>query len=637
MAAEVAGARPPAWFAEFRRAYQSGEAHAFIMHGDVEGYAFEDVESKALLAASLAERWDVVARYHIAGGIDLYNADEALPADDARGLPAETRRERAYRAIGFRAQPQGAADAGAGGVAALLGALQPQGGPEEDPFEAAQRPAQAIGLLQELLRKGDSVAVVIDHADTLCPAPPMAGKGAMSPEDRRVLVSLLTWAKDEAIQRAGNPVFLLCRDAAELHADLRTSDSGWKAIPLPLPDRGERLAYLGWYAAMRDRLAAQDVEDGRAPRPGVALLDGLALAELANLTAGLSLRNIEDVLLASFQAGGLTRADLKAHKDAIVTASYSDVAKMIDPLPGGFDALGGAGIFKDYCRRRIVRQVREGRDQNVPRGLLLVGPPGTSKTFGVRALAGEIGFTAVALESDKILGGIVGESERKLARFLGFARSLAPCLVFVDEIDQSDLAQRGNNSGNPVAKNLFSALMQFMSDETLRGKVILVLASNRPDILDPALIRSGRIDAILPMLLPEREDRRQIAEAQARIQSVAATAGALDAIADCTEDWNAADISEVVREARLLASDEEADTIGVAHALAALDDMRPSGLDKARFFTMIALQAVNKKSLLPPKYRDALNDRAAVERQIAELKEPAPARGERRARGEREW
>src|SRR5207248_5393078 len=125
-----------------------------------------------------------------------------------------------------------------------------------------------------------------------------------------------------------------------------------------------------------------------------------------------------------------------------------------------------------------------GKAVNAPIGLLRVGPPGTGKTFFVRALSKEIGFNAVLLNLANILGGIVGESERNLKKFFTFARALAPVLIFIDELDQTDISRRGTGSGNPVAANLFNSMLQFMNDETLRGRVIVVFASNRPDLID---------------------------------------------------------------------------------------------------------------------------------------------------------
>lgn len=631
---------PPQWYRRYRGVYEAGVSHAFIFSGDVDGLALEDLSVRGFLRATLAERRDIVAIYRLAGGIEIYDADRRLPADERAGRPEQTRRERALDTIGFDAAPPGAGAGGGGGtnIAALMSQMSAPSGAPDDPFTAARASDTALNLLTTLMQRGRRVAVIIDYADALIPAPAMPGKGAMGADDRAILVGLLALAKDLAVSKLGNEVFLVARDVADLHPDLRMADSGWTHVAIPLPDRDQRLVWLAWYATNRAEQIALAEAEGTRPPPPLVFEDGLDLAELANLTAGLSLRNLEDVLLAAALSGALTRRFLKAAKDDIVTGSYSEVATMIDPLPGGFDDLGGMDQFKDYCQRRIIRALRAGKKANVPRGVLLVGPPGTGKTFGVRALAGEIGFPAVKLDAEKILGGIVGESERKLATFFGFVRSLAPAVVFVDELDQTDMAQRGDQSGNPVAKNIFNGMMQFMSDETLRGDVIVIFASNRPDKIDPAMKRSGRIDAIIPLLLPERDQRRQIAEVQAEGQGVGIAQEALDRLADDTELWNAADLAEVIREARIAVEEDDRDTILVPDIATALDDLRPSGLDTAEQFTLLAVQAVNKKQYLPERWRARLNDRSQLDRDLAaiEAQRPAPLGRERYARDARD-
>ena len=182
----------------------------------------------------------------------------------------------------------------------------------------------------------------------------------------------------------------------------------------------------------------------------------------------------------------------------------------------------------------------------MPQGVIFVGPPGTGKTFFVKALGKEIGFNAVALNMQNILGGIVGTSERNLARALSVVKSLSPVLVFMDELDQSDVSARGNNSGNPVAKNLFSQLLQFLGDPSNRGRVVFFGASNRPDLMDDALLRFGRIDAIIPVLLPEEPERLAIAQATARSLGFTITAAAAEFIAVDSDKYSAADVAQVV-------------------------------------------------------------------------------------------
>jgi hypothetical protein len=141
----------------------------------------------------------------------------------------------------------------------------------------------------------------------------------------------------------------------------------------------------------------------------------------------------------------------------------------------------------------------------------------------------------VAFRPEKIEEGIVGSSERNLEQFWEFCIVLAPTLILFDEIDQTNVSRRGTNSGNPVASNLFNQMLDRMSDETLRGQIVGLFASNRPDLIDPALLRFGRMDAIIPFLLPEADERCGVLLSQAAMQGVKIEPDALTRLTDGTE------------------------------------------------------------------------------------------------------
>lgn len=616
------------WAKEFFELFNAGAAHAFLLCGDIGGTTAQGMPQRRFLDYLLLKAgWELVVTYDRASGItfsggplimqDLVqpprNTPEATLSDERR---AELRREVAGRLLAATSpaparpvDPVGAALAASG-----LG-VQTTG----NPFADVRRPSDALALLERLVRVPEGrgkVAVIIDYADLLCPP---QDKALLSPDDRALLVKLLSWAEDERLSRCDNPLFLLSRNAGDLHPDLRSG--AYKQLEIPLPTRTERAMYLAWYTEKR-------AEQGKP----IALVD-ITPDELANLTAGLTLRDVEDILLLSARSGGVSRALVKARKDALVTAQYSEIAEMIDPLPGGFTGLGGMDQLVAWARTEVIAPLAQGR-RDVPKGVLLVGPPGTGKTYFVRALAREVGFNAVMLRAENILGGIVGESEKKLKRFFAFARALAPVLVFVDELDQSDLSRRGNGSGNPVAANLFNQMLQFMSDESLRGQTLVMFASNRPDLIDPALLRFGRVDAIVPVLLPDEAARRGIICAQAAGQGAGIEETAVAVIAEQSENYSAADIAAVVTKSWKLARRNGRNAISEVEAAQALRLIRPATPQIAEYYTLLAVQACNDAELLPARYQSLLADRAQLQNQLEAFAPATPApREERRERG----
>ncbi|PWU23894.1 hypothetical protein C5B42_01370 [Candidatus Cerribacteria bacterium 'Amazon FNV 2010 28 9'] len=592
----------PGWFEEYKETYVAGAAHGFILSGDIYGFTAGGVSQRGYLEAALAEKREIVVRYDRARGFSFV-LEEAM-------------RAKAGKLVGTKSG-QLSKD-GAAMVEAMDTFFKGQGmegdfGEGSDPFAGQPQPVEALRLLEALLRSPKArgkVAIIVDFAELLCPN--TGDKSMMAPPDRDILGILLGWGQDNTIGKCNNPVFLLVAKLTELHGDLRSSGSGYKAIDVPLPIREERERYITRYLAKRDERKKK-----------IPLLD-LTVPELANLTAGLNLRHVEDILLLAYRSGGVSRALVKGRKDAIITSEYSEIAEMIEPLPGGFTALGGMDHLVNWARTELIDPLRQG-SLDVPKGVLLVGPPGTGKTYFLRALAFEVGFNAVMLRSENILSKWLGESEAKLKKFFEFVRALTPCLVFFDELDQSEMSQRGNASGNPVASNLFNQMLQVMSDETLRGKMIAFFASNRPDLIDSALLRFGRMDAIIPVLLPDEPARAGIARVQAIGQGMTMAEEAVTRLAARTIDYSAADIAAVVAKAKKLARRATHKQIEEEDVDAALGFIRPSTPQIARRYTLLAIEACNDGEMLPPQYAAELADRQRLKAKIRQAEKEIDA------------
>jgi transitional endoplasmic reticulum ATPase len=604
----------PSWYRELSLIFRSGAAHAFLLCGDVHGVTALQGQSQLrfLQRVLQSEQRDIIVSYHRAAGITF---------------PLPSMREKALHLLGPDWSPPTSTDSlsqafeqalSSAGVNPPVGASGPA-----HVFATAQKPDQALVLLEQLLRAPQArgrVAVVIDGADLICPA---TNKAMMSEDRLTLLATLLHWGQDPRMAEQANPICLLTSQIQDMHPDLRASDNGYRTIELKLPDEPTRLSYVSWY-----------LHEHRHENP-IPLQD-LSLRELARNTAGLNLRQMEDILLLGAlpdperdtdEPTGITRLLVKSRKDAIIREQHSDVVVMLDPLPGGFTGLGGMEEFTTMIREEVMAPLRAGRLSEVPKGILLVGPPGTGKTESVRAVATELGFNAIALHMAKILGGVVGTSERNLQQVLELTISLAPTILFLDELD-THLGVRGNSSGSPVAANLFGALLQFLGDERHRGKVVIIGATNHPELLDTALLRPGRMDIIFPILPPTESARRSILAVQARMQRMALHEDALTRLVASTERYSAADLFAVLKEARFHATREGRASISLVDAQRALDHIRPITLAQVDGFTRRALDACTNLRYLPTEYVAQMQQRATA--QPGQEEHGSPTRSARR-------
>lgn len=569
----------PAFWRQFIRSYTSAACSAFIFHGNTGDHVMPGIHLGSFLSQSLAAR-DIIVFYDRAQGFRF-----PLPAmeDKARTL------------LGLNEAPAQPAPNAA--LAALMGNSNAQS-QQKPPFPTD--PAQALPLVGKLLYATTvKVAVIINHVETILP---QADMSMMPPGERSMLVQLLEWGR--ADNQPPNPLILVCRNLVDLNEAIRAATSGYKAIELPIPTYTQRLNFINFF------LSSQTVN-----------FEGMTREDLASQTAGLTLVHIENILLEADTDGKLDAASARRMKDEMIRTEYAGLVEIMNPSYG-FEQVGGMERIKAWARVEIIEPVKEGRYQDAPKGVILVGPPGSGKTYFIQALASEIGFNAVAVSMDKILGGIVGESEKRMARVLGLVKALSPVLVFMDELDQSDVSRRGNDSGNPVASNLFNQMLQFLGDESNRGRVIFFAASNRPDLIDSAMLRFGRTDAIIPVLLPNAEERLAIVAAQAKTQNVQISEQAAAMIAGQTKDYSAADLSAVVAKARKVQRQIDSGPIHLDATARAMASIRPGTLQTASYYTLLAVQAVNDRELLPPEYAGLLEDRSALE---AKIEQEAPA------------
>jgi len=190
----------------------------------------------------------------------------------------------------------------------------------------------------------------------------------------------------------------------------------------------------------------------------------------------------------------------------------------------------------------------------IPKGVLLYGPPGTGKTLLARAVAGEAGVPFFSISGSDFVEMFVGVGASRVRDLFEQAKQAAPCIVFMDEIDAVGRHRgAGLGGGHDEREQTLNQLLVEMDGFELKDNIILIAATNRPDILDPALLRPGRFDRQIVVDRPDRNGRRKILEVHAKGKPLA-TEIDLDSLAAGTPGFTGADLANLVNEAALLAA-----------------------------------------------------------------------------------
>ncbi|NMC09530.1 MAG: AAA family ATPase, partial [Methanothrix sp.] len=233
-----------------------------------------------------------------------------------------------------------------------------------------------------------------------------------------------------------------------------------------------------------------------------------------------------------------------------------------------------------------------------PKGVLLYGPPGTGKTMLAKAVANESEANFISVKGSALLSKWYGESEKKVEEIFRKARQVAPSIIFLDELDAL-VPVRGGAIGEPhVTERVVNQLLSEMDGlEELRG-VVVIGATNRPDIIDPALLRPGRFDELIMVPVPDKESRKKILQVHLQKAPLAEDVD-IDELIDLTEQYTGADIASLVRKAGRLALREDmaSEKIGQRHFLAALEEIGPSVTpDTMKYYAKMAKELRKKAS-----------------------------------------
>ena len=456
-----------------------------------------------------------------------------------------------------------------------------------DLFEEAQKNAPAIIFLDEL--------------DSIAPK-----RGEVTGEvERRVVAQLLSLM--DGLKERKNVIVIGSTNRPEaLDMALRRPGRFDREIELGVPDHEGRMEIFQIHS--RGMPLAEDValEDYAGRTYGFVGADISAVSREAAMNALRRILPQIDLDEPTIPKEILDR--LVVQKDdfeaALREVSPSAMREILVEVPNvSWQDIGGLEDVKQLLVEAVEWPLRYAESFrrlgiDAPKGILLYGPPGTGKTMLAKAVANESESNFITVKGSALLSKWYGESEKRVEEIFRKARQVSPSIIFLDELDAL-VPVRGGGAGEPhVTERVVNQLLSEMDGlEELHG-VVVIGATNRPDIIDPALLRPGRFDELIMAPVPDVESRRKIFQVHLKRVPLADDIN-LEELIGQTENYTGADIAAVVRKAGRLALREDmlADKIGQKHFLAALQEIGPSVTpDTMKYYSRLGSELRKKAS-----------------------------------------
>ncbi len=408
-------------------------------------------------------------------------------------------------------------------------------------------------IFQEAQKHAPSI-IFIDELDALAPRRAESGSEA----ERRVVGQLLT-LMDGKEGRGQVVIIGATNQPNALDPALRRPGRFDREIALRVPDMNGRKEILQIHS--RDAALAGDIDFNRLAHltPGFV---GADLEALCREAAMIALRRVLPHI--DYEHGyipyetlvnlNITMADFQEALREVEPSTTREVYVEISETT--WDDIGGMEDVKEVLTESVEWPLRfpeiySNARVEMPRGILLSGPPGSGKTLIARALAHQCEASFISIKGPELLSKWVGETEKGIREVFRRAKQAAPCIVFFDELD--GLApRRGGMADGHIGDRLLTQLLTEMDGIEGRAGVIVVAATNRSELIDPALMRPGRFDMVVELRYPNQEEREAIFAVHTRGRPIASDVS-LEELARLTEGRSGADIEAICHRASMLA------------------------------------------------------------------------------------
>src|SRR5687768_10586607 len=437
--------------------------------------------------------------------------------------------------------------------------------------------------LRELFEQAADAApsiIFIDEIDSIAPKRSQVTGEA----EKRIVAQLLSLL--DGIEPRQNLVVIAATNRPEaLDEALRRPGRLDREIVVGVPDEAGRREILGIHTRGMPLAADVNLDDLARRTYGFVGADLAALTREAALEAVRRIMpriNLSEETIPNEVLDALS-VDVRDFDNALKRVQPSAMREvMVEAPTTRWEDVGGLDAARDRLREGVELPLKhpdafKRLGIRPARGFLLYGPPGTGKTLLAKATARESEANFIATKSSDLLSKWYGESEQQIARLFARARQVAPTVIFIDELD-SLVPARGGGMGEPqVTERVVNTILAEMDGLEELNNVVLIGATNRPNLIDPALLRPGRFDELIYVGTPDTGGRRQILSIHTKSMPLAGDVD-LDDLARRTENFTGADLEDLVRRAGLTALRRGMDSAQVTMAdfEAALKETRAS-------------------------------------------------------------
>ncbi|MCG8503200.1 MAG: CDC48 family AAA ATPase, partial [Sphingomonadales bacterium] len=395
--------------------------------------------------------------------------------------------------------------------------------------------------------------IFLDEIDAM--APKRTALGGEQQVERRVVSQLLTLM--DGLESRGQIIVIGATNLPDaLDPALRRPGRFDREIVIGVPDRPAREEILQVHT--RGMPLADDVDLARLAQATHGFV-GADLHSLAREAAMARLRRVfPDIDFESDHIplevlDGLTIGMID-FQSALAVVEPSALREVFTEVPDvGWDAVGGLEevkrLLEETVRWPLIHpDVFAKAGVSPSKGILLNGPPGVGKTLLAKALANESGVNFISVKGPALMSRWMGETERAVREVFHKAKLASPCIIFLDELD-SIAPRRGGEHGNPATDRVIAQLLTEMDGiEELKG-VIVLAATNRSDLIDPALLRAGRFDYVVDLPLPDADARSRIFAVHTSLKPLAPDVDLGALAGDASKGWSGADIELLCRKA----------------------------------------------------------------------------------------